>query len=365
LLRRLGIRALPQECRRRAVTSAEPLLEFLDKQLKQAETVWSVGSFGATAEFMRDPDEAVSFDRSGAALSAVTARGGVRVSAQTSLRPIASESPTAEAWNHRVALCLPRGLCGMNNRRELTEIGPDTEALRAEDRDGILFDLGLGLLQADTFVRTTDPAVVAALRRHVGKSVFATDSGAMAVILHASPHRVFVSRVGRVEVFQPIPPPDGKSPSGPHTHVLPKLLAHGRTHPATEPLPSGWVPCAYCYPPNPVRDGNDRRRPFDAESHFASLAMLERYGDPERLMLKKRLIYSVMAGEEPFAITRGNDRFDRATVRVTLRQLQASVARSATLAAWLAAYGHGESTCSDVPPESTRPRVSVVQSDGK
>jgi hypothetical protein len=160
-------------------------------------------------------------------------------------------------------------------------------------------------------------------------------------------------------------PPDGKSPSGPHTHVLPKLLSHGRTHPATEPLPHGWVPCAYCYPPNPVRDGHGRSRPFDAESHFASLAMLERYGDPERLMLKKRLIYSVMAGEEPFANTRGNDRFDRATVRVTLRQLQAPGARSATLAAWLAAYDHGESTRSDVPPERTRPRVSVLQSDGK
>ena len=44
----------------------------------------------------------------------------------------------------------------------------------------------------------------------------------MAVILAASPHRVFVSRVGRIEVFQAIPSANGKSPEGPHTHVLPK-----------------------------------------------------------------------------------------------------------------------------------------------
>ncbi len=46
---------------------------------------------------------------------------------------------------------------------------------------------------------------------------------AMAMILAANPHRVFLSRLGRIEVYQPIPPPSGKSPQGPHTHVLPQL----------------------------------------------------------------------------------------------------------------------------------------------
>jgi hypothetical protein len=324
------------------VESVEPVLELLDEQLRQPDTAWSVGSFGAIAEFTRDADEPVIFHRNGRALSAVTARGGVRVSAQPALRPIASESPTAQAWNHRVALCLPRELCAMSNRRALTEIGPDAEALRAEERDGVLFDLGLGLLQVDALIRTSDPAVAAALRRHVGKSLFATDSDAVGVILRANPHRVFVSRVGRVEVFQPIPPPDGTSPDGPHTHVLPKLLAHGRTHAATEPLPDDVVPCAHCYPPNAVRDGRGRPRRFDAQSHFAFQALLERYGDPERLALKKRVMHCVSAGHEPFALSADGDRFSRATVRVTLRQLQASDTRSAMLAAWLAAYDRAE-----------------------
>ena len=97
-----------------------------------------------------------------------------------------------------------------------------------------------------------------------------------------------------------------------------------------------------CYPPHPIRDGQGRSRPFDANSHFAFQAMLERYGNAERVALKKRLIGAVMAGDEPFAIEPDGDRFRRATARVTLRQLQASGAQSATLAAWLAAYDRAE-----------------------
>ena len=338
--------------------STELILEFLDKQLRQADTSWSVDGFGAIATFTRDPDEPVTFNRDGTALSAVTTRGGVRISVQAGLQPIATESPTAEAWIHRVALCLPRELCSMNVRRELTEIGPDADAIRAQERDGVLFDLGLGLLQIDACVRTTDPNVAAALRRHVGKSVFATDSGAMGVISHASPHRVFISRVGRVEVFQTIRPPDKESPDGLNAHVSPKLLAHGRTHAATEPLPDNWVPCAHCYPPNPVRDGQGRSRHFDPKSHFAFLALLEQYGDPERLALKKRLIHAVTAGHEPFAIAPHDDRFSRATVRVTLRQLRALDTRSSTLAAWLAVYDRAERASHD--EEHLRPHLSIV-----
>ena len=116
--------------------------------------------------------------------------------------------------------------------------GADDEALRERDRDAVLFDLGLGALQVDCCVRVADPEVAAQLRAHCGQPVFAAP--AMGIILAANPHRVFLSRLGRIEVFQPIPPPDGKSPDGPHTHVLPGLLRHRRTHAATEPIPDGW-----------------------------------------------------------------------------------------------------------------------------
>ena len=314
------------------------LVEFLAEQVADSEVAWSLGTFGAIAEFTRDADEPVVLDRADGSISAVTARGALRITLHPKVRPIASESPTRESWSHRVALCLPETSCALSGRTQFTEVGLDDEALCKEDRAGVLFDLGLGALNADFYVRSSDVDVVAALRRCTGKSVFSPTSGAMKVILAANPHRVFISRLGRIEVYQPIPSADGTSPSGPHTHVLPKLLAHGRTHSANEPLPPGWTPCAHFYPPHPERDPSGQRRPFQAERHAAFQVLLERYGDSHRLALKQRVIDSVRSGGEPFAIPNDNDRFARATVCVALRQLRALDQSPSALAAWLSAH---------------------------
>ncbi|MDR3422405.1 MAG: hypothetical protein P4L80_14385 [Xanthobacteraceae bacterium] len=193
------------------MTSAPTLLDLLAQQLADAETGWSLGTFGAIAEFTRDADERATLARTDGMISVVTARGGLRIEAHPALRLIASESLTSESWSHRVALCLPQEACAMSGRSALTEVGPDRNALLTEDRAAVLFDLGLGALQVDVCVRSSDPAIIAALRGCAGKSLFAPDNGAMRVILASNPHRVFASRIGRIEVFQPIPPADGKS----------------------------------------------------------------------------------------------------------------------------------------------------------
>jgi hypothetical protein len=113
------------------MSDATDHLDWLSAQLADAETAWSVGSFGAIAEFMRDAGEAISFQRTGGSISAVTARGGLRIAAQDKMRPVASESLTTQSWSHRVALCLPEDICAMDQRTVLTEIGPDADALRA------------------------------------------------------------------------------------------------------------------------------------------------------------------------------------------------------------------------------------------
>lgn len=317
------------------------LFDFLAGQLADTETAWSVGTFGAIAEFTRDADEAATISRANGTISAVTARGGLRIEAFRDLRPIAYESPTTESWTHRVALCLPADACAMSGRTVLTEVGRDRGALRTEDQTAILFDLGLGTLQLDACVRSSDAAVIAELRSSVGKSLFAPGNGAFGVILASSPHRVFLSRIGRIEVFQPIPPLGGVSPNGPHTHVLPKLLAHGRTHAATEPVPAGWIPCAHCYPPHPARDGIGHRRPFEAKRHMAFQTLLARYGDPQFLGIKRRVIESIATGQPPSAVSAG-ERFARATVRVVLRQLKESGRMSPSLAAWLSTHDRAD-----------------------
>lgn len=167
----------------------------------------------------------------------------------------------------------------MNRRFELTETGADAHALRSEDQCGILSTSGWDCCR---WMPSSD----------VGTRMFCPDS------LHMA----------------------GRIPQ----------RSHYRAIECRAPTP------------HPIRNGQGGSRPFDANSHFAFQVMLERYGDAERAALKKRLISAVLAGDEPFAIEPNGDRFRRATARVTLRQLQASGAKSATLAAWLAAYVRAE-----------------------
>jgi len=319
------------------VTTTPHLLDVLVEQLTDVETGWSIGTFGAIAEFSRDSGEATEIDIGDEAVSAVTTRGGLRIGVSRGLRPIAAETLTRQSWSQRVALCLREQVCTMNQRAVLTEIGPDEQSLRPQDRAAVLFDLGLGALQVDACVRSDDPTAVAALRAWQGRSLFDPGCGAMAVILAANPHRVFLSRLGRIEVFQPIPPPKGKSPQGPHTHVLPRLLRHRRTHAATEPVPQGWVPCAHFYPPHPARDDVGETRPFQDGRHVAFQALLDRYGDPDLLTVKRDVAAAVAAGREPSAVT-ASDRFARATVRIALRQLQALQPELPALAGWRSAH---------------------------
>lgn len=314
--------------------SDAPILDFL----ADPEAQWSLGTFGAIAEFMRDAGELAEIERTEQSASVVTPRGGIRLVALPGLRAVAFETVTTSSWSQRVAFCLPEAAARMSRRAALTELGPDRDALRPQDRDAVLFDLGLGALQVDCCIRTGDAGLIAGLRAHAGRSLFEHGNPAMGLILQHGPHRVFVTRAGRAEVYQPIPPPGGKAPEGPHTHVLPKLLAHGRTHAATEPIPKSFVSCAHLYPAHPLRDGCGRARPFDAALHRAFQRLLSRYGNIEHLRLKRNVIKALNAGAGPQAIAMPNDRYAQAAIRVALRQIKASEGTSPGLTAWFAAH---------------------------
>jgi hypothetical protein len=225
----------------------------------------------------------------------------------------------------------------MNRRAALTELNADHEALKPEHRGSVLFDLGLGALQADLCVRIDDHDTAARLRSHCGRSVFEPTNPAMGLLLETNPHRVFISRIGRIEVYAPIPPASGESPDGPHTHVLPKLLKSGRTHAATEPIPQGWIPCAHLYPAHPARDELGVSRPFDAGRHDSFQQMIEQFGDAESLAIKRRIIDAVNAGKPPPSVV-ASDRHGRISIRIALRQMKAAGSNSPALQNWLANF---------------------------
>jgi hypothetical protein len=317
------------------------LLEFIGGQIDDAEAQWSLGTFGAIAEFSREPDEPVEILRGETSVQAVTARGGLRLEARPDVRLVAFETVTTQAWSQRVAFCLAERTAEMGQRAALTELGPDKQALREQDRGAVLFDLGLDALQVDACVRVADTALAAKLREFAGRSLFEAGNPAMGLILRHSPHRVFMTRCGRAEIYQAIPAPGGASPMGPHTHVLPKLLAHKRTHAATEPIPRGFVSCAHLYPAHPLRDADGRARPFDSIRYAAFQRMMSRYGDIEHVRFKRNVAKAVISGAGPNAIAMPADRFAQAYVRIALRQIKASEGTSPELTAWFAAHDHG------------------------
>jgi len=318
--------------------AARAAIDLMQRKIADPDTQWSLGTFGAIAEFSRNRDEPVALWHSEHGVSAVTPRGGIALNHHPRSRAFASESVTKTGWTQRVALCLPEEDCAMHGRTVLTKLGADGEALRPEDRESVLFDLGLGALPADFCVRVDDRDTSARLREHTGRAVFEPGNPAMGMILAANPHRVFLSRLGRIEVYQPIPPASGKSPEGPHTHVLPKLLNSKRTHSATEPVPAGWIPCAHLYPAHPARDALGAPQPFDAAGHDAFQRMVEAFGDSESLAIKRRVVKAIAAGEPPSDMAW--DRHGRAGIRIALRQLKAAGHAPPILTAWLASFDH-------------------------
>jgi hypothetical protein len=266
---------------------------LLRAHLADPACAWSLGSYGAVATFSRDADEPARPVAEGR-IGWITGRGAIALTAVPDLRPFAYETGFSDGWSQAVALCLPDAACAMGRRAVLTELGPDVAAVRPQDRTAILFDLGLGLDAVDACVRVADPAAVDRLRAGIGQAIFAAGSAAGRTIATLGPHRVFIARFGRIEVYTPVPPAGGATPPGPHSHVLPRLLRLRRTHAATAPIPAGLVPCASLHPGHPCRDAAGRPAPFDAGRHAAFGRLLETWGDPDLAALRR----AVLAGHE-------------------------------------------------------------------
>jgi hypothetical protein len=244
--------------------SADALLRG---QIADPDCTWSLGGYGAAARFTWEPGEQAEV-LEGASFGLVTARGALVLTAPLTLRPFAYETGFAGGWSQAVALCLPAAACAMGRRSVLTELGPDAAAVRQQDRAALLFDLGLGLEAADACVRTADPDLIGRLRAAGGRSILDPDHPALPALAETGLHTVFVTRLGRIEVYG-----SGAGP-GPRSQILPKLVRLRRRHAATAPIPAGLVPCGEFRPAHPVgtwpgrRPGSTRRatRPSGASS---------------------------------------------------------------------------------------------------
>ncbi|MEM7208688.1 MAG: hypothetical protein AAF434_12755 [Pseudomonadota bacterium] len=316
------------------------LTDVVREQLSNPLSGWSMGSFGAIAEFHHvegDPPASASSD-----LSCVTDRGGIRLAALEDAQPIAYETLSAKPhlWGQSVALCLETTAAAMNKRTVLTELGPDDAALRVEDEGGVLFDMGLGQAQVDFCIRTMDSTLIEALRAVEGRSLFEAGNPAMGAILSAHPHRVALTRLGRVEVFQKIggEDTDGRSPEGPHTHVLPKLMRTGRTHSANAPIPAGLTPCGYIHPASPVTNKMGEDKAFDAQAFASFQALIDDWGVEDYLDAKRDTFDALRAKRSPDDHNTPATRLGRVGLRNAIRQWGRQNGDDDILRAWIGAF---------------------------
>lgn len=312
---------------------APEIHRVLCEHLYDPSSSFSIGSFGAIAEFHRDADESLVLDDP-ARLTIATGRGALRIELAEGVVPLAYETLSRRPgrWQHGVVFCLPAALAASHGRTTLTELGPDCGAVRAEDRAAVLFDMGLGARNIDFCIRTGDPGLLSHLRRHAGRSVLEPGNPAMGAVVEASPHRIAISKLGRAEVYQAIG--KVKTPEGPHTHVLPKFLRSGRTHSANIPVPSGYLPCLSLYPANPLFDGLGREIPFEPLAFAAFEKLLALWGLPEYRAEKARLLEAVSRGGNPAAYGRPNARLARTALRVALRQARQTEGGNPLVSSW-------------------------------
>lgn len=293
--------------------------QCIEECLSSPKHAWSLGSYGAIAEFMWDVGESCYAIEDGR-LGRYTERGGLAYSTNPALVPIAYETlrKSPYSWGHAVTFCLPKEEGRSNQRCVLTELGPDIEAIQSKHRSHILFDMGLDIENVNVHIRTADEELIATLRKYCGSRLLENGNPAMQAIIQAGPHRVFSNRLGRMEVYQPI----GiiRSPEGPHTHVLPNLLKTGRTSAPSAPIPKGLLPVLTLHPENPCVDILGKEKPFDRSSLEYFQTLLEKWGLSEYCDFKKRVQEQISNHADVDIFLSGTERLSRTASRIALRQ---------------------------------------------
>jgi hypothetical protein len=293
----------------------------------------AVGTFGAIAEFLRPDGATREHEHAGRTHIVRTDGGAARITVTDDVLTRAWRRPTGAGtgWSHAVALCLPAERAAGPARAALTELGPDDGALLDAPDGAVLVDLGLGVAHLEACVRTADADLLARLRAAAGRPL---DAELASALVEAGPTRVFRTALARVEVATPIPPPTGQSPAGPHTHLLPALLAHRRPHAATDPVPDGHVAVATLFPPHPTHDALGREHPVDDDADAAFAAVLEVAGEADEVAWGRHVHDRVGAGAPAEAPPADLSRAGRRGWETALRRRRVLDGPSATLAAW-------------------------------
>ena len=312
---------------------SQPLFDILEQYLNDRSTSWSIGTFGAMAEFFHVSMEPLKTSKTNMALAAQTSRGAIQITYTKSMQlvPFEGLSKLEGVWTQGVLVCIPTTEARMANRSGISEC-------KSVDKNSVIFDLGLCLGHVDVCIKTDRKELIALLRAHIGKSLFDSELNLIGAIKDASPIRIFKSKSACISVYSHIPATDGGTPLGPNTHLSTKLLKHNQNLAATIPMPADYVPAFAFYPANPIRDETGSIRPFDTKGFDRFQDILSTFQPKPLARIKQMFRQAMNKGVGPDECTLPSTKAERTTLRVAIRQHYHSHGPSVLLSKWKATY---------------------------
>jgi len=254
LARREFVPASPSTAATARMTDWSPatLADLTERSMCDRSGSWSVGVHGAGAEVLIG-DQPTTVHRNDRTCEAVTATGALRMTVDDDMHAFVIDRPE-ESGRPAIVIFAVLVTSLRPSWRAITIQRADAEAIRPNDRADMIIDLGIGRSDAAFCVRSGEPELIELVKRMRGRNWRDVFDEIGPALVAKSPDRVVTSALARAEVFVPIPPPDGVSPDGAHTHLRPSDLDLGLSLPPGVALPNGFAPVAALFP-------NDRWTP--------------------------------------------------------------------------------------------------------
>lgn len=240
-LKKLGV-----ACRRLPWTTSD-IQTFVAQSLEQGSGTWVMGTVGAVAEFSPASGQSVAVKVRDDKLTAHTEGGAVSMRIDDSVRALTFEPPSTPVERSRIVLAVKRERGRPPVASCITDLGEDVTPL-IDEYSKHLFDLGLNQKESRFCVRVAEGSAHSVLLSAAGQPLIPSLPTLGPVLAAESPTRVIETALGRIEIQSPIPSPGGRSPDGPHTHLLPDQLELGRAMPVGMDLPRAYLPGALFYP---------------------------------------------------------------------------------------------------------------------
>ncbi len=294
------------------------LQSLLTTHLSDGSSAFSVGGMGAIAEFQAtDP---IIRQSNTSHFCATSKLGSLSIKIDGSETGLAYETVGSkeDTWQWGILLSVPKKLCGIKTSTILTEMGEDHDAHSSTHQKDLLFDLGTGIPNMKFCVRTNDNDLIIFLRKYEGQTVTSEGHPVLNVMIDASPHRVVTSQIARIEVYQKID--RHLTSSGPHTHLLPKLLKVKKSHSSKIPIPPDHAPQLTIHPENPLYDLRGHRRKFQKDAYDKFLPTFKAFSKPEFYQEKMRLRNALLSRTAPDQYPPPNSRLARMAHEIELRQ---------------------------------------------